>query len=404
MLKERFLTYVKIHTTSCEDSSASPSSQRQFDLAQVLKEELLEMGLEDVKVSDQCIVTASLPGKGKETFGLIAHMDTAPDYSGENVQPQIIENYDGSAIDLKGAGISMDPKDFPDLKDLVGKTLITTDGTTLLGADDKAGVAEIMEVIQYFVDHPDLDRPNLKVAFTPDEEVGRGTENFDVSSFACDYALTVDGGSLGEFSTENFNAASAKVTINGLNIHPGSAKDQMINALDIACDYHQSLPVAQRPQHTEGHEGFIHLHTMEGTVEEASLNYIIRDFFSESFQEKKDLMTKLASFLEEKYQTKIQVDITDSYYNMSDKLSHVSFLKEAVIQAMKDNDVKPALLPIRGGTDGAVLSYKGLPCPNLFTGGHHFHGRFECIALEDMEAAVEVLISLVKALGKRKTA
>lgn len=402
MLKERFLKYVQVYTTSSEESTTSPSTHRQFDLAHILRDELLDLGLEDVKVSDHCIVTGSLPGSSKESLGLIAHMDTSPDFSGQGVKPQVIENYDGGPIHLKGADLTMDPKDFPDLKDLVGKTVITSDGTTLLGADDKAGVAAIMEVLAYYVAHPDIPRPTLKVAFTPDEEVGRGTENFDVQDFACDYALTVDGGGLGEFSIENFNAASATVTIQGLNIHPGSAKDKMVNALDIATDFHQALPVAQRPQHTEGREGFIHLHTFSGTIEEAQLNYIIRDFDPDLFQEKKDLIQKLGDFMAEKHHTQIQVEIKDSYYNMKEKLDQVDFLIQEVLKAMEENSVPVRLEPIRGGTDGAMLSYMGLPCPNLFTGGHHFHGRYECIALEDLQKAVDVLISLVASLGQRK--
>lgn len=401
MLKERFLKYVQVYTTSSEESTTSPSTHRQFDLAHILRDELLDLGLEDVKVSDHCIVTGSLPGSSKESLGLIAHMDTSPDFSGQGIKPQIIENYDGGPIHLKGADLTMDPKDFPDLKDLVGKTVITSDGTTLLGADDKAGVAAIMEVLAYYVAHPDIPRPSLKVAFTPDEEVGRGTENFDVQDFACDYALTVDGGGLGEFSIENFNAASATVTIQGLNIHPGSAKDKMVNALDIATDFHQALPVAQRPQHTEGREGFIHLHTFSGSIEEAQLNYIIRDFDPDLFQEKKDLIQKLGDFMAEKHHTQIQVKIKDSYYNMKEKLDQVDFLIQEVLKAMEENSVPVHLEPIRGGTDGAMLSYKGLPCPNLFTGGHHFHGRYECIALEDLQKAVDVLISLVASLGQR---
>ena len=401
MLKERFLKYVQVYTTSSEESTTSPSTHRQFDLAHILRDELLDLGLEDVKVSDHCIVTGSLPGSSKESLGLIAHMDTSPDFSGQGVKPQIIENYDGGPIHLKGADLTMDPKDFPDLKDLVGKTVITSDGTTLLGADDKAGVAAIMEVLAYYVAHPDIPRPSLKVAFTPDEEVGRGTENFDVQDFACDYALTVDGGGLGEFSIENFNAASATVTIQGLNIHPGSAKDKMVNALDIATDFHQALPVAQRPQHTEGREGFIHLHTFSGSIEEAQLNYIIRDFDPDLFQEKKDLIQKLGDFMAEKHHSQIQVEIKDSYYNMKEKLDKVDFLIQEVLKAMEENSVPVHLEPIRGGTDGAMLSYKGLPCPNLFTGGHHFHGRYECIALEDLQKAVDVLISLVASLGQR---
>lgn len=402
MLKERFLKYVQVYTTSSEESTTSPSTHRQFDLAHILRDELLDLGLEDVKVSDHCIVTGSLPGSSKESLGLIAHMDTSPDFSGQGVKPQVIENYDGGPIHLKGADLTMDPKDFPDLKDLVGKTVITSDGTTLLGADDKAGVAAIMEVLAYYVAHPDIPRPTLKVAFTPDEEVGRGTENFDVQDFACDYALTVDGGGLGEFSIENFNAASATVTIQGLNIHPGSAKDKMVNALDIATDFHQALPVAQRPQHTEGREGFIHLHTFSGSIEEAQLNYIIRDFDPDLFQEKKDLIQKLGDFMAEKHHTQIQVDIKDSYYNMKEKLDKVDFLIQEVLKAMEENSVPVRLEPIRGGTDGAMLSYMGLPCPNLFTGGHHFHGRYECIALEDLQKARDVLISLVASLGQRK--
>lgn len=402
MLKERFLKYVQVYTTSSEESTTSPSTHRQFDLAHILRDELLDLGLEDVKVSDHCIVTGSLPGSSKESLGLIAHMDTSPDFSGQGVKPQVIENYDGGPIHLKGADLTMDPKDFPDLKDLVGKTVITSDGTTLLGADDKAGVAAIMEVLAYYVAHPDIPRPTLKVAFTPDEEVGRGTENFDVQDFACDYALTVDGGGLGEFSIENFNAASATVTIQGLNIHPGSAKDKMVNALDIATDFHQALPVAQRPQHTEGREGFIHLHTFSGSIEEAQLNYIIRDFDPDLFQEKKDLIQKLGNFMAKKHHTQIQVEIKDSYYNMKEKLDKVDFLIQEVLKAMEENSVPVRLEPIRGGTDGAMLSYMGLPCPNLFTGGHHFHGRYECIALEDLQKARDVLISLVASLGQRK--
>lgn len=402
MLKERFLKYVQVYTTSSEESTTSPSTHRQFDLAHILRDELLDLGLEDVKVSDHCIVTGSLPGSSKESLGLIAHMDTSPDFSGQGVKPQVIENYDGGPIHLKGADLTMDPKDFPDLKDLVGKTVITSDGTTLLGADDKAGVAAIMEVLAYYVAHPDIPRPTLKVAFTPDEEVGRGTENFDVQDFACNYALTVDGGGLGEFSIENFNAASATVTIQGLNIHPGSAKDKMVNALDIATDFHQALPVAQRPQHTEGREGFIHLHTFSGSIEEAQLNYIIRDFDPDLFQEKKDLIQKLGDFMAEKHHSQIQVEIKDSYYNMKEKLDKVDFLIQEVLKAMEENSVPVRLEPIRGGTDGAMLSYMGLPCPNLFTGGHHFHGRYECIALEDLQKARDVLISLVASLGQRK--
>lgn len=402
MLKERFLKYVQVYTTSSEESTTSPSTHRQFDLAHILRDELLDLGLEDVKVSDHCIVTGSLPGSSKESLGLIAHMDTSPDFSGQGVKPQVIENYDGGPIHLKGADLTMDPKDFPDLKDLVGKTVITSDGTTLLGADDKAGVAAIMEVLAYYVAHPDIPRPTLKVAFTPDEEVGRGTENFDVQDFACDYALTVDGGGLGEFSIENFNAASATVTIQGLNIHPGSAKDKMVNALDIATDFHQALPVAQRPQHTEDREGFIHLHTFSGSIEEAQLNYIIRDFDPDLFQEKKDLIQKLGDFMAEKHHTQIQVEIKDSYYNMKEKLDKVDFLIQEVLKSMEENSVPVRLEPIRGGTDGAMLSYMGLPCPNLFTGGHHFHGRYECIALEDLQKARDVLISLVASLGQRK--
>lgn len=402
MLKKRFLKYVQVYTTSSEESTTSPSTHRQFDLAHILRDELLDLGLEDVKVSDHCIVTGSLPGSSKESLGLIAHMDTSPDFSGQGVKPQVIENYDGGPIHLKGADLTMDPKDFPDLKDLVGKTVITSDGTTLLGADDKAGVAAIMEVLAYYVVHPDIPRPTLKVAFTPDEEVGRGTENLDVQDFACDYALTVDGGGLGEFSIENFNAASATVTIQGLNIHPGSAKDKMVNALDIATDFHQALPVAQRPQHTEGREGFIHLHTFSGSIEEAQLNYIIRDFGPDLFQEKKDLIQKLGDFMAEKHHTQIQVEIKDSYYNMKEKLDKVDFLIQEVLKAMEENSVPVRLEPIRGGTDGAMLSYMGLPCPNLFTGGHHFHGRYECIALEDLQKARDVLISLVASLGQRK--
>lgn len=398
-IKERFLKYVSVHTTSDPKSESSPSSKNQWDLAKLLEEECKEIGLEDVTLTDKGIVMATVPGNtsGGITLGLIAHMDTAPDFSGKDVKPRTVPNYDGEDIVLnEERNIVLSPDDFPELKKSVGKELIVTDGTTLLGADDKAGVAAIMTLAERLIQNPDIPRGKIRIAFTPDEEVGRGTEHFSVEDFAADLAFTVDGGPLGEIEYRNFNAASAKITVQGKNIHPGSAKGKMINSLSVAMELDRLLTVAERPECTEGEEGFFHLNEMDGNVEETVMNYIIRDHDKELFEEKKKRMEETASFLGKKYHTTIKAEIEDSYYNMEEKILPCFPLIRLAKQAMVEAGVTPLDVPTRGGTDGAMLSYKGLPCPNLFTGGMNFHGKYEYIPTEDMEKAVEVLENIVR--------
>ncbi len=398
-IKDRFLRYVKIDTQSNEESDTTPSTLKQLNLANLLVKELKAMGIEDASVDLNGYVMATLPSnidKKTKTVGFISHMDTSPDASGKDVKPQIVKNYDGSDINL-GNNAVLSPSDFPDLKDYIGKTIITTDGTTLLGADDKAGIAEIMSAVEYLLEHPEIKHGDVKIGFTPDEEVGRGADKFDVKKFGADFAFTIDGGRIGELEYENFNAAGLTVKIKGRNVHPGTAKNQMINSMLIAMEFNNMLPVDQRPENTEGYEGFYHLIHMEGTVDSSELKYIIRDHDKKKFEEKKELVKEIASFLNKKHgKNTVNIELKDQYYNMREKIEPVKYIVDVAEEAMKEAGVEPIIKPIRGGTDGSKLSFMGLPTPNIFTGGHNFHGVHEYIPLESMEKAVEVIINVIK--------
>lgn len=395
---ERLVKYAKVYTTSDEESETIPSTKRQFDLAHMLVEELKSMGLE-AEVDEHGYVYSELKGnvEGEPTVGLIAHMDTAPDMSGENVNPRLVENYDGGDIILDSEGkYVLSPKDFPELKNKKGKTLIVTDGTTLLGSDDKSGIAEILTAVEYLLANPDIKRRNLKIGFTPDEEVGRGADMFDVKKFGADFAFTIDGGDLGGLEYENFNASNAKVTIEGRNVHPGSAKGKMKNSVIFAYELFSMLPVFDRPENTEDSEGFIHLNSIEGNVDKTVMSFIIRDFDKASFEKKKEIMRKACEFIESKHDCKVILDMNDSYYNMREKIEEDMRPVELAMAAMKEAGVEPVVTKVRGGTDGARLSYMGLPCPNVFTGGYNFHGRYEYAVTEEMEKAVETIINIAK--------
>ena len=393
---ERFLKYVSFDTMSDETSETCPSSAKQKLLGAALVEEMKEMGISDAFMDDNGYVYGTVPGDPSlPTIGLIAHMDTSPDASGANIQTKIVE-YTGEDICLNGEkGIFLEETDYPGLKKHKGKHLIVTDGTTLLGADDKAGIAEIMTAAKCLMERGGK-HATLKIGFTPDEEIGRGADKFDVAGFRADYAYTVDGGSLGELEYENFNAASAKVVINGRNIHPGSAKDKMINSMLIAMEFASLLPASQRPEHTEGYEGFFHLVGMGGEVEHSELHYIIRDHDMEKFARKKEMMVSAAAFINAKYgEGTLELTLRDSYFNMKKCIEPCFYVVERAKKAMEAVDITPVEVPIRGGTDGARLSYEGLPCPNLFTGGENFYGRFEYIPVEDMEKSVELLVEIL---------
>lgn len=404
---DKFLRYVSYDTQSKDEQEQLPSTEKQFALARLLEEELKAMGASDVKVDGQCYVTATIPATistdaNVPVLGFIAHMDTSPAFGGCNVRPQIIKNYDGSPIALEGVpGLYLNPAEFPDMLDYVGKDLITTDGTTLLGADDKAGVAEIMAMAEYFLSHPEIPHGEIKIGFTPDEEVGRGADGFDVAAFGADVAYTVDGGALGELEYENFNAAGAKVHIHGTSIHPGSAKGKMKNALLIGMELQSMLPAFDNPMYTEGYEGFFHLDLMSGDVENAMMDYIIRDHDWTKFEEKKALFTAVSQFLNQKYgQGTVEVEMKDYYYNMKEKIQPCMYLIDLAKESMAELSVEPKICPIRGGTDGARLSYMGLPCPNLCTGGHNFHGKFEFICVQSMETITKLLILLAQKFVK----
>ncbi len=396
---DRLLDYVKYHTTSDPLSDTSPSAPRQFALAEHLKAQLAALGLADARVSPDCYVYAALPAtpghEGAGALGLIAHMDTADEASGENVCPQIHPNYDGRVVLLPATGTLLSPEMFPFLRTLRGQTLITSDGSTLLGADDKAGIAEIMTALERIIAE---NRPHgrLCVAFTPDEEIGRGTDHFDIPGFGADFAYTVDGGDVGEIEYENFNAAAAVVTVHGRSVHPGSAKNAMINAQNVAMEFHAALPALDRPEHTEGREGFYHLTSMEGEVSLARLGYIIRDHDAATFEQRKGVMRHIATRLNERYGPgTVELDIKDTYHNMIEQIRPHFHLVKNARAAIRAAGLKPIENPIRGGTDGAMLSYKGLPCPNLGTGGFNYHGPYECITAEKMDKAVEVLLGIV---------
>ncbi|MCK5538930.1 MAG: peptidase T [Bacteroidales bacterium] len=404
-LLERFLKYVKIDTESDANSTSCPSTQKQFDLANVLVDELNKMGLSDISLDENCYIMATLPANTKKTIstiGFIAHMDTSPDMSGKDVNPQIHKNYDGKDIILnKEQNIVLSPSDFPELTQYKGKTIITSDGTTLLGADDKAGIATILEAIEYLIQHPEIEHGEIRVGFTPDEEIGRGADFFDVKKFNADFAYTIDGGEIGELEFENFNAALAKLSFKGRNVHPGTAKNQMKNSMHLAIELNSLLPVAQRPEHTDKYEGFFHLISMSGEVEESSLMYIIRDHDREKFESKKVLIKDIVDFLNKKYgENTIILELNDQYYNMREKIEPVMHIVDLAEKAIKAVGVKPNIKAIRGGTDGARLSFMGLPTPNIFAGGHNFHGRYEYIPFESMEKTVEVIVKIIELHAK----
>lgn len=398
---ERFLQYVKMDTQSDESSNSTPTTEKQHKLAQLLVEELTAMGAQEITYDkEHCYVYASVPAsegrEGDAVLGFIAHMDTAPAVTGKDVKPQIIELYDGGDILLnEEKEIVMKTEGFPELCEYIGKTLITTDGTTLLGADDKAGVAEIMTMAEYLLSHKECKHGKIRIGFTPDEEVGAGADYFDVNLFGADYAYTVDGGKLGEIEYENFNAAGAKVTFSGRSVHPGDAKNKMVNALLLAMEFQGMLPVFENPMYTEKYEGFYHLDELHGSVESAKAEYIIRDHDRMKFEQKKERFLAVAAYLNGKYgDNSVAVEMKDSYYNMREIIEQHMHLIEDAKAAMEEIGIEPEIIPIRGGTDGARLSFMGLPCPNLCTGGHNFHGRFEYICVESMEKVVELLVKL----------
>jgi tripeptide aminopeptidase len=399
-IAERFIRYARINTQSDSKSTTCPSSTGQLELARVLVADLLEIGCTDVSLDRNGYIMATLESnvtKETPTIGFIAHLDTSPDYSGKDVQPQII-NYDGGDILLDPEGsVRLSPAEFPELLNYTGQYLMVTDGTTLLGADDKAGITEIIEAMLYLNLHPEIPHGKIRIGFTPDEEIGRGADLFDVKKFNADFAYTVDGGPIGELEYENFNAAAAVFTIQGRNVHPGTAKNKMINALQVAVDLHSMLPVNDRPEKTEGCEGFFHLTRLEGTVEKARMDYIIRDHDFDRFISRKNLLSEIAAELNKKYPAgTVKASVRDQYFNMKEKIMPVFHIIDLAAQAMREAGVEPLIIPIRGGTDGSKLSYMGLPTPNLFTGGHNYHGRFEFIPVQSMGKAVEVIINIAR--------
>lgn len=398
-LLDKFLRYVALDTTSDPESPTQPSTQKQLELSKLLVKELQELGIADATLDKDGYVMATIEANCDceiPTIGFIAHVDTAPDVSGANIKPQIISNYDGGDILLsKESGLSLKVEEFPEMVQYKGQTIITTDGTTLLGADDKAGVAEIMSAVEYIVNHPEFKHGKIKIGFTPDEEIGRGVDAFDVARFGADYAYTMDGGMIGELEYENFNAAGAKVHIQGRNIHPGYAKNKMINAIIVAMELNAMLPVEQRPEFTQDYEGFIHVIGFNGSVEEATIQYIVRDHDFAKFEEKKALLTACVEFLNKKYGNILTLDMKDQYYNMRKEVEPHYHIIDKAVKAMEMAGITPHIQPIRGGTDGARLSFMGLPCPNIFAGGHNFHGKLEFVPLESMEAATKVILNIV---------
>lgn len=398
---ERFISYVTIDTESDPNSETTPSTKKQWDLARPLAAELERIGLSDVTIDENAYIMATLPGnveKDVPTIGFVAHFDTSPDFTGANVQPQIVENYDGSDIVLnRDHGIVLSPDEFEDLNLYKGKTLITTDGTTLLGADDKAGITEIVSAMEYLVQHPEIPHGDIRIGFTPDEEIGRGAHKFDVEKFGAEWAYTMDGSEIGELEYENFNAADAVVTIQGKIVHPGYAKGKMVNSMYIASRFIDALPMAETPENTEGREGFFHLYLMEGGVDKTELKYIIRDHDRDRFEARKDHMRSLVSKLNTELEMdRISVEIKDQYYNMREKVEPVMHIVDVARKAMEEAGIEPIIKPIRGGTDGSQLSYMGLPCPNIFAGGHNFHGRYEYVPVESMIKAVEVIVNIAR--------
>ena len=401
---QRFLKYVTFDTTANPNNSNCPSSEGQRVFANYLVEELKSLGLEDAHVDENSYVMATLRGntEGVETIGFISHLDTAPDVTGKNVKPKIIKNYDGKDIVLnEELNIITSPKDYPDLKKFIGEDLIVTDGTTLLGADDKAGISEIVTAIEYLVNNPEIKHGDIKIGFTPDEEIGRGADLFNVEKFGAKYAYTIDGGIMGELQYDNFNAAAAKITIQGRNVHPGAAKNKMINALHIAAEISQMFPQSERPETTEGYEGFYHLNDINGNVENATMVYIIRDHSKEKFEYRKQYMKDAISKVSEKYNGRVTLELNDQYYNMKEKVEPVKFIVDIAEEAMKECDITPIIVPIRGGTDGARLSFMGLPCPNIFTGGLNFHSKNECIPVIALEKCSNLIVKIAQKYAQR---
>lgn len=402
-LTNRFLKYVSFTTTSDENKETTPSTPEQMVFANYLAEELKSIGLQDVELDKNGYLMATLPANTDSvlpTIGFIAHMDTSPDMSGENVKPKIIKNYDGNAILLNAEkNIVLSPEQFPELLQYKGQDLIVTDGTTLLGADDKAGIAEIVSAMDFLIKHPEIKHGKVRVAFTPDEEIGRGASYFDVEKFGAEWAYTIDGGEVGELEYENFNAASAKVTFHGRNVHPGYAKNKMINSMLVAQQFAAMLPQRETPEHTEGYEGFYHLIAMSGEVELSTLTYIIRDHDRNCFESRKTEMQRLVDKINTEFGNgTATIELKDQYYNMKEKIEPVMHVVDLAYKAMEMAEIEPKVKPIRGGTDGAQLSFKGLPCPNLFAGGHNFHGRYEFVPIQSMHKAKEVIINIIKLL------
>lgn len=402
----RFVSYVTIDTESDPKSETTPSSKKQWDLANKLVEELKVIGMEDVTIDNNAYIMATLPSNVEHevpTIGFISHFDTSPDFTGANVNPQIVENYNGKDIVLNAEeAIVLSPDYFEDLLLYKGQTLITTDGTTLLGADDKAGITEIVSAMEYLINHPEIQHGPIRVGFTPDEEIGRGAHKFDVEKFGADWAYTMDGSQIGELEYENFNAAGAVVKVKGKIVHPGYAKGKMVNSMYIATEFINSLPRLETPEHTEGYEGFFHLYSIQGEVEETVLEYIIRDHDIQHFEARKEVMVKLTNDINEQYEREvITIDIKDQYFNMKEKVEPVMHIVDIAEEAMKQLGIKPLIKAIRGGTDGSQLSYMGLPCPNIFAGGHNFHGRYEYVPVESMIKATEVICKIAELTAKK---
>lgn len=398
---DRFISYVTIDTESDPNSNTTPSTEKQWDLANLLVDELKRIGMEDVTIDENAYIMATLPSNVDHevpTIGFVSHFDTSPDFTGANVKPQIVKDYDGKDIILNAEqNIVLSPDYFEDLLLYKGQTLITTDGTTLLGADDKAGICEIVSAMEYLINNPEIKHGKIRVGFTPDEEIGRGAHKFDVAKFGADWAYTMDGSQIGELEYENFNAAGAKVTIKGKIVHPGYAKGKMINSMLIANEFIAALPAHEIPQETSGREGFFHMYAMNGKVEETTLQYIIRDHDKEKFEARKTLMQTIASNINGKYgNDPIALEIKDQYYNMKEKVEPVFHIVEIAEEAMKSLGITPLIKPIRGGTDGSQLSFMGLPCPNIFAGGHNFHGRYEYIPVESIQSAINVIVKIAE--------
>lgn len=407
----RFISYVTIDTESDPNSNTTPSTAKQWDLANKLVEELKAMGMQDVTIDENAYIMATLPSNVEHevpTIGFVAHFDTTPDFTGANVNPQIIKNYDGKDIVLNAEqNIVLSPSYFEDLLLYKGQTLITTDGTTLLGADDKAGITEIMSAMEYLIQHPEIKHGKIRVGFTPDEEIGRGAHKFDVEKFGCEYAYTMDGSQIGELEYENFNAAGAKITFKGKSVHPGYAKGKMINSMLLANEFISALPANEVPEKTSGYEGFFHVHHLDGSLEETVLQLIIRDHDKAIFEARKELIHTIAAKINQQYAAQFGEDIciaevNDQYYNMREKVEPVFHIVDIAEEAMKELGITPLIKPIRGGTDGSQLSYKGLPCPNIFAGGHNFHGKYEYVPVESMVKATEVIVKIAELTAKKQ--